>query len=319
MRLLFVPQYPSKLRYQEWWFSEFPKQFKKYFDEVITIDGFEPGSKNSVESAKVGDFSPIDLAIRWETNQIDKYMQLDLKSNDIMFISDLSFPGLFPNILHHKKPRKVYMFCHGTSINYLDYFTKTCQSKFLIESAHALLADAVFVGSEYHKEKLGWKNIIVTSLPYPPLTGYYHLRKTKDLISASRLIPQKVNLVLEHEIQNVFKSTFKLKIERSKEWKCWDDYYKFVGESKVMLITASEETFGYQIVDAVKNNCIPIAPYGCSYPELLPREYLYKDNTELFFLLDDIFSKRKKLPTPELKCNEQMIYFYERIAKIMRT
>jgi hypothetical protein len=37
MRLIFVPQFPTKLRYQNWWITEFPHQFKNYFDEVITL------------------------------------------------------------------------------------------------------------------------------------------------------------------------------------------------------------------------------------------------------------------------------------------
>ena len=36
-RLIFVPQFPSKLRYQEFWYTEFPKQMEKYFDEVIVL------------------------------------------------------------------------------------------------------------------------------------------------------------------------------------------------------------------------------------------------------------------------------------------
>lgn len=310
MRLLFVPQYPSKLRYQEWWFTEFPKQMSNYFDEVVTIEGFD----GDLSRANPGDFSPIEAAIEWECEQIKQYMEIDLKPNDVMFISDLSFPGLFPNVLHHKKPKKVYMFCHGTSKNFLDYFERTYKSKFAIETAHANLSDVVFVGSHYHRQKLGWKNITVQRLPYPPMVGYYHLPKTIDIISVSRPTDQKVNLDLENHVERILK----LKIERSKEWNNWDEYYHFVGSAKVMLITAKEETFGYQIVDAIMNNCIPIAPYKFSYPELLPREYLYKDEGELFFLLGDIFHGGKELPVPELKCNEQMIRFYENLANKMR-
>ena len=37
MRLILALQYPTKMRYSEWWFTEFPKQFRKYFDEVIVL------------------------------------------------------------------------------------------------------------------------------------------------------------------------------------------------------------------------------------------------------------------------------------------
>ncbi len=37
MRIIFVPQFPSDLRYQEWWFTEFPKQFRARGFEVVTL------------------------------------------------------------------------------------------------------------------------------------------------------------------------------------------------------------------------------------------------------------------------------------------
>jgi hypothetical protein len=36
-RLIFVPQYPTKLRYQEFFISEFPKELSKYYDEVLVL------------------------------------------------------------------------------------------------------------------------------------------------------------------------------------------------------------------------------------------------------------------------------------------
>jgi len=47
--------------------------------------------------------------------------------------------------------------------------------------------------------------------------------------------------------------------------------------SKILLITAHEDTFGYQIVDAIINGCVPLARNDLAYPELLPKEYLYND------------------------------------------
>ena len=34
-RLIYVPQYPAPMRYQEWWISEFTKEFKKEYGWVF--------------------------------------------------------------------------------------------------------------------------------------------------------------------------------------------------------------------------------------------------------------------------------------------
>ncbi|MCK5347024.1 MAG: hypothetical protein KAR20_26625, partial [Candidatus Heimdallarchaeota archaeon] len=95
------------MRYQEWWISELPKQFEPHFDEVAVI----VGKSNPNLQAQGGNFSPVEEAIRWECDQIGTYMEMKLYDDDILFIADLSFPGLFPNILHHKRPKKTFMFC----------------------------------------------------------------------------------------------------------------------------------------------------------------------------------------------------------------
>ena len=238
-------------------------------------------------------------------------MNMKLYHDDIMFIADLSFPGLFPNILHHKRPSKVFMFCHGTSLNRFDYFKKTESTKMMIEKSHANLSDSVFVGSQYHVDKLNWKNTIVTRLPYPPFERYT-LSKDKKIISVSRPTRQKVSLYAEKKVMEYFD----LDIHRPQNLQTWKEYYKFVASSEVMLITSSEETFGYQVVDAVLNGCIPVAPNCFSYRELLSHKYLYDDETDMMCLIEQALNGI--LDVPELKCDREMKNFYENLAYYMR-
>ena len=72
-RLIFVPQYPSKMRYQETWYDEFPKQFKKYFDEVIVLGGefIEMYLDENIEyDSKM--FSPINEAVNLAKKYVDE-------------------------------------------------------------------------------------------------------------------------------------------------------------------------------------------------------------------------------------------------------
>jgi len=312
MRLIFVPQYPSRMRYQEWWLSEFPKNLEPYFDEIITIYGY---NEEEISQAKPGDFSPIDKAINWECAQIKEYMEMKLYNDDIMFIADLSFPGLFPNILHHKKPSKVFMFCHGTSLNYLDYFQSTRESKSAIERGHYSIADFIFVGSQYHKEKLAWGHKVkVLPLPYPPFRGVYPANKSRSIISVARPNLQKVNLEMEKTVEK----HLNLKIERpnKEDLESWETYYKFVSSGRSMLITSSEETFGYQVVDAILNSCVVIAPNKYSYPELLYSGHLYDNEKQLIKMIDNAAYSR--MTSGKLKCDREMNAFYENLVYYMR-
>ena len=55
-RLIFVPQYPAKMRYQEWWLSEFSKNFWNHYDNVIVL-GIRThfGIKDQPYSSKIYD------------------------------------------------------------------------------------------------------------------------------------------------------------------------------------------------------------------------------------------------------------------------
>lgn len=307
-RIIFVPQYPTHQRYQEWWFKKLPEEFKKAGFEVVTL------GETYAKSMKLrrGDpvwFSPINLSIEFETRQISEYCLMKFKPDDILFLADISFPGIFPSVLYHHQPSRMFGFCHATSLNILDYFENLSWSKFPVEKANASLFDKIFVGSDYHKNKLKWNNTKVTYLPFPPLQTFENENKKYNIVSASRPTPQKVDSDLEEEVEKRFE-----KIVRKNTYS-WEEYYKFLGESKVLLITAQEDTFGYQIVDAILNGCIPIARNSLAYPELLNREFLYNDRYELFDRIE--MALNKELPVPSLKCEKEMQNFYKTIINEM--
>jgi hypothetical protein len=227
-------------------------------------------------------------------------------------MSDLSFPGLFGNVLFHKRPERCFAYCHATSLNTLDYFEKDRVNKFPTETSHAAMMDAVFVGSNYHEDKLGWNNTLVTRLPYPPLKTFKS-EKEHFMVSASRGTSQKVNMGLECKIEE----KFMMPIIRQ-GFVNWEGYYEFLSRSKVLLISAWEDTFGYQIVDAVLNGCIPLAPNRCAYPEILPPECIYNDEQDLIEKLSYLLPLEVMPPTPELLCHQEMEDFYKNIIQVIK-
>jgi len=296
------------MRYQEWWFWKLEDEFIKAGYEVFVV-GKDKVNKMTKIASKAEMFSPINAAIEFECVQIEEYMSLELRDDDILFLCDISFPGVFCNTLFHKRPKKMFAFCHATSLNIFDYFSKDSPIKFSIETAHAKLFDTVFVGSNYHKEKLGWDNTFVTYLPFHPFDSFSGIR-TNFIVSASRPTPQKVDSELEKRVVKRFSKIIR------KTTNSWEEYFRFLGNSKVLLITSYEDTFGYQIVDAIMNGCIPIAPNRCAYPELLQNEYLYNSDEELFNILDAALWGL--LDVPKLKCKNEMNNFYNTIVDEMK-
>ena len=126
---------------------------------------------------------------------------------------------------------------------------------------------------------------------------------------ADFLIEQKVDLDIEKHFHVVRREQVKGLPDT------WEGYYTFLSMSKILLVTSHEETFGYQVVDAVMNDCVPLVPNRCSYPELVPEQYTYSS-------LDSLKEKIKmveqgKLRTPSLICEGEMKMFYENIIQRM--
>ena len=312
-RLILVPQYPTRLRYQEWWFTELPKNYTTAFDEVLTLG---QGMVNSVQ-AFGEDFSPMQEAIEFETQQIREYLALELRQDDVLLLCDISYPGLFGHVLFHKRPTHCFAICHATSKNRLDYFHKDRKAKWRVETGLRKLFNTIFVATKYHQEKLGWGNTFITGLPLPPRELHTQGGKTLrfpyggEVVSVARSGVQKRNETLEKYVEKNL--GIKIIYPETNDWK---NYYSFLSESKVMLITAKEETFGYQVVDALLNDCIPIAPNAFSYPELLHRDYLYKDAEELIVKVKAALAGT--LPPPKLLNREICVNFFENTARLMK-
>jgi hypothetical protein len=320
------------MRYQEWWMWKFPLEFIDAGFDVITLGNLNDNrvSPNYGYKPNSGNFSPIESAIAFEMSQIKEYMELKLRKDDILFLADLSFPGLFANVLHHKMPSRAYAFCHATSMNDYDYFGKCRHSKFQVERGQAAMFEKIFIGSRYHHDKLyynDWpRNMVITNLPFPPESIIQPVQlqrslmqptllptneKKRFLMSAARPSIQKV----DPEIEEAVEEQYQTKIYR-KDFHSWNTYSQALRESRVLLITAREETFGYQVVDAVLSGCIPVAPNAFSYPELLPPHLLYNNTTDLFDILDEILDMQYGIP--ELICKPRMKKFYDNIIQIMR-
>jgi len=305
-RIIFVPQLPVKLRYSEWWINEFEKEFKKHYDDVIVL-GKNILTHLNDKSNDTSLFAPINESIKFEQFQINEFLDLDISPEDTLFLSDISFPGFFTNVLHHKRIKNAYAFCHGTSKNAYDYFQNNRDSKWLIESGHSKIFKKVFVATNYHKEKLRWKNIKVVGVPEPPFEKFNEV-KENNIISVNRNNIQKRNKGLEKCVEQQFGKIIRQKFDT------WKEYYQFISKSKILLITTKEETFGYSALESIKNNCIPLAPNKFSYPELIPKRFLYNSKQELIEKIE-YYLNEKNWYVPKLINQELIDNFYGNVIR----
>lgn len=316
-RIIWVPQFPTSMRYQEFWFSEIPKQLSKEF-EVITLGETYDFPKTTSVNNEV-DWTPIQKSLNFELYQIYQYQSLKLLPDDILFVADLSFQSTFCSQLYFKRPKKCYAYCHGTCKNKFDLFENDRSSKWMVETGHSKLFDIVFVGSQYHKNKLGWNNIEVIGLPRNPKVINMNLYSNKIrkrlyfIISVARPCIQKITKKDENKI--IEKMQIKINRKMCSEW---DEYSEFLSTSRVLLISSKEDTFNYTILDALQCGCIPVAPNRLCFPEILPNFLLYNNPDEAVEIISNILNNEVQIDDVKLKNEYLVSNFYKNLIKIFK-
>jgi hypothetical protein len=317
-RLIYVPQYPVELRYQSWWLTEFTRIFNNHYDEVVVL-GYDYLFKTRLSRQNKEMFSPIDESINLETIQMNEYMSLNIRDNDTLFLADISFPGLFCNVLYHKTCPQMYAFCHATSLNAYDYFAPIRDYKKKVEYEHARLFDGIFFGSNYSMNKTEWLNRYLTchvvNLPKPPydiIQPSTNKFRPIDIVSVCRPSIQKVNKKLEKKVERALG----LKIHRE-EINSWIGYNQLLSQSKVLLISSKEDTFNYTVMDAIRCGCVPIVPNTLCFPEILESAWRYNDVNHLITGLTNMFVNNQFI-VPKMICEAGVNNFFKNIIKIMK-
>ena len=309
-RLFFVPQFPAVLRYQEFWYEEFPKKLSEKFDVIVLgksyFNNYDTIMSKIRIQLRLEDFTPVTESLRFETCQILEFLKYEILDNDIIFVTDLSFQESFISQFYYRNVKNAFAFCHGTSKNKYDFFRKTKQSKWMAETAHSKLFKKIFVGSNYHKEKLGWNNIEVIGLPKNPYIVKYDVPKTQDIISVARDCVQKITRRIENKIKNEITEIIRKKVDT------WEEYSKHLSASKILFISSKEDTFNYTLLDALTCDCIPVAPKRLCFIEILPDELLYENDNEACEIVNKILNNEITLPI-RLKNQNLVDNFYNNL------
>lgn len=152
--LYYVPIEPLAERYTEQWYRNFPIEFREQGFDVVTIDG-DPLSN----FVGVGTFLDINSTIHYKNSQFMQITKLfaerKIKNNDVFFFGDTEFWGIESLRLLSQMNNvkvKIYSFLHAASYTKEDAIEVAAPYQKYTELGWIASMDAVFVGSEYHKQ-----------------------------------------------------------------------------------------------------------------------------------------------------------------------
>lgn len=300
-----VPMLPVKMRYSAWWNTFFLHKLRDVFKGQRAVTMAMACGRPYENFDNSTQF--FNAQLDWELDWLHWLHNLDLQPTDVVLVLDCATPGLIGSYLHTRKPCPFLGICHGTSFNRHDIFPDT---RNLFDLSILSAYDRVLVASEYHRAKLlniqlGIHDlhrdqvINMGALPDMPEELIYDVAKPpfcqRDHVCiVDRNTPQKRDMKALHILAN------KLLNEPVHDAKgqaysfgvadihgtthSWNEYLTRLAQFKFMVVTAQEETYGYQVHDAMSVGTIPIVPNDCAYPESVPQNFTYTrftlDNSE---------------------------------------
>jgi glycosyltransferase involved in cell wall biosynthesis len=234
----------------------------------------------------------------------------EIETGDIIFTSDIWFPGLesiaYLNYFCNKDV-KIRGFLHAGSFTDTDFVRDMERWAKNFEDVIFDISDKVFIASNFikndviKKRLIDEKKLIVTGLPLDDkeFMQYKSNKKEDIVIFNGRNVDEKQPWLfneLSKRIPNIkFINTHSKKLPKT-------DYYKLLGKSKVVVSFALQENFGIGVNEAVKLGCIPVLPNRVVYPEFYNKDYLYNNFDECVQLV-------KSAITGELKQTESNYTF----------
>jgi len=264
-KIWILQQYPTKMRYSEWFGTVIEQGLRQYGLDACVIDNHCEQLQTSHDES----FSPLLQSVKYELASIERLYEVADIDNDIVFVLDPSFPGYVTNLCTYF--RNIVCYCHATCLNQADIFADVVDIKKPLEETFLKHCACVFVATTYHKQKLeygfGLDNVYVVGFPYPPtLLSYKKIHK----IPADKRI-NKLLLPVRNCAQKIDPEIYACLVDLPFEirtFKTWDSYYDALSHYKFVVSLAQEETFGISIAEAVELGTPVLVPDKCAYVEL---------------------------------------------------
>ena len=275
-----IAQKPVSSRYTAMWHEHLrdDPRFDVLATDVITHDRTRPYNY----------FTNLEAEVEYEFAQLYRILIMREPSLKHLLVCDLDFPGCTAAMLPALKLKfpevKLYGILHGGTWNNGDIFEGSTD-KSALEYAAIKACSEVFVATRYHAERIRERlnqschNLhVLNGLPF----DYEH-------VSSFRSTPTKFGAVIgRHEQVNGDIAQAVSHLDTIQDALPRDAFLQQLAEYQVAVIPKVEETFGYQAVECVALNVVPLVPDDFSFQEMYPRELRYGSVSELLFRLAHI-------------------------------
>ena len=166
-QMFYVPIEPLAERYTEQWYKNFPIEFERAGFKVTVIDG-----KPINDFVDVGTFLDINSTVAYKSTQMEKIAKLfaskQVNPGDVFFFGDTEFWGIeVVRLLSQMNGVrvKIFSFLHAASYTKEDAIEVAAPYQKYTELGWIASMDAVFVGSEYHKQAVIDRRIVPFASP----------------------------------------------------------------------------------------------------------------------------------------------------------
>lgn len=298
MKIWHLPIEPYETRYTADWIQQFEDEFSKNNVEYETILG-------KTNSTKVTDGGVLDACgthlfkFSQLVNLINRINAGDVHDRDVIFFSDLWFPGIESLFYIRAMLGIKFKICgilHAGTYDSADFTYRTGMRPWgeYLERSWLTEIDKIFVATQFHKTLIlnGLKDvdtfadnkIVVTGLPFYAKKlreKYPVVRKENIVVFPHRLDPEKHPEKFDALVERLNKMAPELNITAIRtieSTKSRDEYFSLLAKSKVMVSFADQETFGYSTLESMALGNIVFVPNRLSYTETVPDGFRYNDD-----------------------------------------
>lgn len=294
MTLYIITLEPIEKRYTKQWLLYWRNEFKKYFKEVININGTILG-----DNIDKGRFLDINKTNIWKSEQVIKVAELfkenKIKDYDTFLFMDFWHPGVI-NIKYMAQLQnikvKIFGYAHAGSYDPYDFLSLAGLNYWAKDFEKSLFSiyDGIFVATYFHKHLIAktfkdikiQKKINVVFFPMKwdkeikDKIGNYNPPKEDIVVFPHRLDKEKQPEQFD-ELAKICKNTKIRFIKTMEVTKNKTDYYQLLAKAKVIFSANLQETYGIGTVEAMCLGCYPLVPDRLSYTEMYNELFKYKD------------------------------------------
>jgi len=284
MTIWLFPIEPLEERYSEQWYRWFPDVLRRLGEEVVVVDG-----KRLASSITQGEFLDVIDTHHYKATQLAAFTK-DLRSGrvasgDTVLLLDAWNPAI-TSLAYMRDLGTVHFKLagcwHAGSYDPWDFLSRS--DDFVDAAAGAEQSwldslDVSFVATEFHRSMLASKRgrfekIRVTGFPLYVEWAFHNepwSPRPRRVVFPHRLAPEKAPYLFD-QLRDHYVAKYG---ETDTEWvytkkvcQSKAEYYTLLGNSRVAVSFAKQETWGIAMLEAASLGCYPITPPALSYPEI---------------------------------------------------